>query len=547
MKNRSYPYYDIQEVGNLRELVEAGKRNGRDKTAFYKGAGNDEPLSFGEVNSLIEQAGTLLLRQGLRSCNIAILGENSTEWVLSFFAVVNSGNTAVPLDTGLDAAELARLARHCECKAVFYSKRYSSIAESFTSPGSGQEQPFMFRIEDFYAYAEDGKAMIEAGFTDFADESVSGDTLASIVYTSGTSGKKKGVMLTHGNLASDAVATCRCVTAGNSQLLLPLHHTFSWASAMFAAFLYNKDLHISGNLRHILQDMKTYRPQNVSTVPMMAEMLYKGIRSNARKTGREKQLRGFMALSHVLMKLGIDVRRNLFRQVHEGFGGALELIICGGAPLDTDIQKALYDLGINVICGYGITECSPVVAVNRNHDFRFGSVGKALPCNKIRIDDPDEHGIGEICVSGSNVMKGYYKDPEATAEAFDGEWFRTGDYGRLDEDGFLYISGRKKNLIILSNGENISPEELEEKLRKIEYVSEVAVYEEDGAITAEFYLDGKTGPEVRSLLDDDVKRFNRSVSQSRRITKVRLRDTPFEKTTTMKIKRHAISNKGAEK
>ena len=349
-------------------------------------------------------------------------------------------------------------------------------------------------------------------------------------------------MLTHGNLASDVVAACRCVKGDNSQLLLPLHHTFSWASAMLAAFVYIKDLHISGNLRHILRDFRTNRPQNVSAVPMMADLLYKGVRKKKKKTGQERKLKRGIGLSRFLMKLGIDKRRELFAQVHENFGGRLEIMICGGAALDPELQQGLHNLGIEVLNGYGITECSPIVSVNRNHDYRFGSVGKPLPCNKVKIDCPDENGIGEILVSGSNVMKGYYKDPEATAEAFDGEWFRTGDYGRIDKDGFLYITGRKKNLIILANGENISPEELEEKLLRIEYVDEVVVYEYDNTITAEFYLNEKDHPDARSRIDADVKKFNKTVSKSRNIGKIKLRDEPFEKTTTMKIKRYKIGN-----
>jgi len=356
----------------------------------------------------------------------------------------------------------------------------------------------------------------------------------------------KGVMLSHGNITSDVVATCMCAQADHAQLLLPLHHTFSWASAMLAAFLYIKDLHISGNLRHIVKDFQTNHPQNVAAVPMMAEMLYKGIWNTARSSGQEDRLRRGLALSRALMKIGIDMRRSIFRSVHDNFGGELELIICGGAHLDEEVEKGLRDLGIEVLCGYGITECSPVVAVNRNHDHRYGSVGKPLPCNRVRIDEPDEKGIGEILVSGSNVMLGYYKDPEATAEAFDGEWFRTGDYGRLDEDGFLYITGRKKNLIILANGENISPEELEQKLSRIEYVEDVAVYEEDKKITAEFYMDEKRFPDARDRIDGDIRKFNSSVPKSRNIARIKVRDIPFDKTTTMKIKRYLLNKQESE-
>ena len=350
----------------------------------------------------------------------------------------------------------------------------------------------------------------------------------------------KGVMLSHGNISSDVVAICRCVSGDNAQLLLPLHHTFSWATSMLAAFAYIKDVHISGDLRRIVKDFRRNHPQNVAAVPMMAEMLHKGIWNAAKDEGSEKKLRRGLVLSRMLMRLGIDERRKLFRQVHDNFGGRLELLFCGGAALDTHIEKELSDLGIKVLVGYGITECSPIVSANRNHDHRIGSVGKPLPCNRVRIDEPDKRGIGEILVAGTNVMMGYYKDPEATAEAFDGEWFRTGDYGRIDRDGFLYITGRKKNLIILANGENISPEELEMKLGRIEYVNDAVVYDEDGKITAEFYLNEESFPDARGRLDSDVKQFNRSMPKSKNIAKIRVRDVPFEKTTTMKIKRYLL-------
>jgi long-chain acyl-CoA synthetase len=240
------------------------------------------------------------------------------------------------------------------------------------------------------------------------------------------------------------------------------------------------------------------------------------------------------------MKFGIDRRRSLFREVHENFGGRLALIICGGAALDPETEKGLYDLGIQVLNGYGITECSPIVSVNRNHHYKFGSVGLPLPCNRIKIDDPDENGIGEIMVAGSNVMLGYYKDPEATKEAFAGEWFRTGDYGRIDKDGFLFITGRKKNLIILANGENVMPEELEMKLGRLEYVVDVVCYEENGSITAEFYLDEEHFSDARSRLEEDIGIFNRTMPMQNNISGVKIRDIPFEKTTTMKIKRYLL-------
>ncbi|MBE6039433.1 MAG: hypothetical protein E7219_00480 [Clostridiales bacterium] len=542
MNNKPYPLYEIPDVCTLRELVDNGREKGEFVTAFYRGRHNDEPITFGDCSRIVERLGTYLLSLGLHSDHIAIIGENSTEWVLSFLAVTNSGNTAVPIDRGLPNEDLAELVLHSDCRAILYSEKCRRTMEFLQDLGKPYIDIMYMPLSEFDAYVADGARLLDEGNTQFEDvgETIGRDTLASIVYTSGTSGRMKGVMLSHGNLTSDTVGACRNAEAENAQLLLPLHHTFAWSSQMLAAFIYIKDLHISGNLKHILRDFQRNCPQNVAAVPMMVDMLYKGVWDTAKRSGSDRRLKRGIRLSRFLMKFGIDRRRSLFREVHENFGGRLALIICGGAALDPETEKGLYDLGIQVLNGYGITECSPIVSVNRNHHYKFGSVGLPLPCNRIKIDDPDENGVGEIMVAGSNVMLGYYKDPEATEAAFDGEWFRTGDYGRIDEDGFLFITGRKKNLIILANGENVMPEELEMKLGRLEYVVDVVCYEEKGSITAEFYLDEEHFSDARSRLEEDIGIFNRTMPMQKNISGVKIRDIPFEKTTTMKIKRYLL-------
>lgn len=544
MKNAPYPYYDIPQVKTIRELIEYGRDQGGEKPIFYLGKKDETPVSFREVYSYAEYIGTYLYSQGLHEAKIAILGENSAVWSITYFGIVTSGNVAVPLDRALPAEEIAELIIRCGCEAVFYSDSYQDYADELQRDNS-LFAPRFYRLADFESYTAEGRRLIEAGDREYAEHKVLPNDLACIVYTSGTSGKSKGVMLSHGNLATDVVATCMCVTARNTEVFLPLNHTFSWASSMFAAFLYSVDAHIAGNLKRMVKDLNKNKPQNFSAVPMMVEMIYKNIWDNAKKQGTEEKLRRGLRISRTLMTFGIDKRKQIFRPVHEALGGNLELIICGGASLDADLQRGFYDMGINVINGYGITECSPVVAVNRNNHFRFGSVGQPLPCNRVRIHEPDEDGIGEIYVAGSNVMLGYYDDPEATADAFDGEWFKTGDYGYIDKDGFLFITGRKKNLIILSNGKNVSPEELEEKLRHIPYVQEVAVYEEKGKIAAEFYLNTEDFPDAPARLKTDVDEFNRIQPPYKNINVIKLRSVPFEKTTTMKIKRYRLHEDAA--
>ena len=472
----------------------------------------------------------------MNKANIGIIGENTGEWCIAFFSIINSGNTVVPMDRNLKKEEIIELIERCSCKAIFYSPKDNKIVEDL----KGDIQ--CFSLNDIYKYREEGRRSIAEGDNSYDNLAIDKDDLATIVFTSGTSGAMKGVMLSNYNLMSDTVSCCKHVVEHDTQIFLPLHHTFPWAGAMFAVILCGGTAHFSSNMRRLLKDLQDNHPQNLAAVPMMVEMMYSGIWANARKNHKEKKLKLALKLSRFLMSLGIDKRRKIFKEIHDGFGGNLEAIICGGATLDKKIEKDLYDMGIHVLVGYGITECSPVVAVNRPNDFRFGSVGKILPCNKVKIKDPDKDGNGEILVSGTNVMKGYYKDPESTAEVFEGEWFKTGDYGKIDKDGFLYITGRKKNLIILSNGENVSPEGIEIKLMRLPYVKEVVVYEENGDIVGEFYLDEENYSEARTMLKNDVEFYNRSVQYYRKLGRIKIRNIPFEKTTTMKIKRYLINN-----
>ena len=370
-----------------------------------------------------------------------------------------------------------------------------------------------------------------------------GDDLAAIVFTSGTTGKSKGVMLTHKNVASNCSASLRVLTGRHAIAFLPLHHTLSWVSGLYATYIVSEWGYLCDSLKDIQRDIKKFQPYNFTGVPLVVETVYDRIWKTARKMGKEELLKKGLKISNFLMKLGIDKRRKIFKMVHDNLGGNLDMIICGGAYLDPKYEKGLYDLGIDVFNGYGLTECSPVITCNHPRKFKFGSVGTPLDCNEIKIVDPDENGVGEIYVRGSNVMVGYYNDPEATAAAFDGDWFKTGDFGRIDEDGFLFMVGRKKNLIILSNGKNVSPEEVEEKLMNtIPYVKEVLVYQEDDKITGEFFLNEEDYPGCRETLDADVKKTNAMMPMFKRVGKILIRDEEFPKTTTMKIARKYHTN-----
>lgn len=545
MKNKPYPYYEMPGVRTIKELVAYGvSRNASKKLVDFKVGHSVRSKTYGEFGRDTDALGSYLFSQGLKGCKIALLGENSYDWFTSFIAIMNGGNICVPLDKAMPADELANFVKICKCKAIVYSDTYCDVIEKFKKNGELSVEQYipMSSLSKCIFIGED---LLDSGFTDYTSATVAPDDLACIVFTSGTTGKSKGVMLTHENLTSDVVSTCECTRGGNTVILLPFNHAFSWASSLFAAFLMGASGYICPDLKDVVGDFRKYSPQNFSAVPLVIEMIYKTIWATAEKQGKAKTLRRAVKLSNGLLARGIDIRRKLFKEVIDNLGGNLETIICGGAALDPVYQKGLFELGINVINGYGITECSPVVTVNRNDYFRLGSCGQALPCNRIKIADPDGNGVGEVYVKGKNVMKGYYNDPDETKKAFDDGWFKTGDYGRIDSDGFLYITGRKKNLIILANGENVSPEEIEEKLARCDFVKEVLVYADGGAITAEFYLDTDKYPDAEELTRKAIADYNGKEPSYKHIAGIRFRDTEFPKTTTLKIKRNYAGKESA--
>lgn len=531
-------YGTFPDMDTVKEIVLYGAKNGKDKKqiVFTNFDNEVETKTFNQVYYDTVGLGQYLYKVGMRGKKVAILAENSYYWVAVFFAISTGKITAIPLDPKLPDDELTDIMVRSQCDGIIYAEEFKSAADMMKSTDGVVISEYIC-LNDFYRLVDEGHKDLENGAFNYLDDEVKGDDLGYIVYTSGTTGRSKGVMLTHKNVASDGIATCRAMTASQAIAFLPFHHTLSWASALLASPLLTEWGYICRSIKDLPNDIKTYGPQNFTAVPMAVETIYKKIWHTAKKEGKDKKLEKGLKISNALMKIGIDVRRKLFKEVIENLGGELEVIICGGAYLDVKYEKGLYDLGIQVINGYGATECSPTVTCNRLDDFKFGSAGKPLECNEVKINNPDEDGVGEVYVRGSNVMVGYYNDPEATAETFDDGWYRTGDFGYFDEDGFLFFRGRKKNLIVLSNGKNVSPEELEDKFAAVDVVKEVLVYEEDGKITGEFFLDD-TVPDGEKILKHYVKELNMKTPAFKQIQKVKFRKTEFPKTTTLKILRN---------
>lgn len=528
MKNQSYAWYELPYIRDLKDMLEQKERQMPEKIAFSysKGSGQIVKKTYHDFYCEVNALGTWELQNGLHEKHIAIIGENSYEWLLVFFSVINGGNVAVPIDRELPKEEVAHLLRKADVTAVFCTKTYVESVEEI-------ENITVFPMSKIEDYIKEGQRYLSEGNTEYKNYLIDRKKMCCIMFTSGTSGESKGVMLSHENIAEDINGSCQLfVLEGNTIALLPFHHAFGLVVGVLMVFHYGYTTYINKSLKTIQKDLQIARPQTMFLVPLFIETFERQIWAAARKEGRDRVLKRMMKLSDFLQKIGIDIRRKCFASVQKAFGGELQYIISGGAGIDTRYIREFRSWGVEILNGYGTTECSPCAAVNRNFYHKDGTVGLPIPNSKVKIAKD-----GEVFIQGSLVMLGYYKEEEATREVLMDGWYATGDLGYLDEDGFLTLTGRKKNLIILSNGENVSPEELEADFQKDEAVREVLVYERDGMIVAEIY------PEEEHM--EDMEYFNALMKQVndrrpmyKQVGKVFLRDVEFPKNTSKKIIRY---------
>lgn len=565
-KTPNYPFYETTVFENFRIMTENVAQKYPDRYAIsYKKKPHDKQVvhvTYAEARDYIRNLGTACIELGLRDKHVAIVGESSFEWIVTYFALMSIGAVTVPIDKEYPAADIAGILDRAECHAVFYSAVIKNkIAEMRDGLSTVKQFVCMTGDEcgDVFVSALEarGKELFEGGDNSYYDYEIDADRLASIVFTSGTTGKGKGVMLSTKNIVSDMTQGMYLFDITPKTMnVLPPHHTFGSTVNFVGHFAQGSEIYISAGIKYILSELQEQQPTHLVLVPLFVETFYKRIWATAEKQGKAKALRALMKASNGMRKVGIDMRKTLFKSVTDKFGGKLEMIICGGAALNQDIIDTFEALGITILNGYGITECAPLITCNRNLYQKNGSVGMPIVGEQVKISNPNENGEGEICVKGPNVMLGYYKDEEATASVFDEEgYFRTGDMGRLDEDGWLYITGRIKNLIILSNGKNVYPEEVETELSRIYGVNEVVVYAGESrsgsgreVIVAEIYPDydglkerGIDGDDaVKSYFDEKVRTANGNMAPYKAIGLVKIRKTEFVKNTSRKITRFNI-------
>ena len=527
---------------NLRDLITYCGEDYGNKTAFRFRKGNTIiNVTFEDFMKDVTAMGEYLLQNGYEGGKrIALLGENSYPWVVSYFAVINSGNILVPIDKELKPGEIVHLLNDSEASLLVYADSKDKCVDEMKEIGIVTDA-FLNMDTEFDAMLKDGKALIADSKDAYANIQIDREAMCAIIYTSGTTGDPKGVMLSHKNLATDAYRAMSCMIIPDVTVaILPLNHTFGAMASIICQLWMGHTVFINSGLKTVLKDIQEAKPGHISVVPLYVENFYKNIWKGIDKQGKTNLVKTMIKVSNALRKVGIDLRKKLFKSIIDNFGGNLEMIISGGAPISDMYMKGFDDIGVTIINGYGITECSPIVALNRNNNIKYGTVGNPVPTTEIKIENPDENGEGEIWVKGDIVMLGYYKKPEETAKVMKDGWFNTGDIGKL-ENNFLSITGRKKNIIILDNGKNVYPEEIETLISFVENVTEVVVYQEDNLIVAEVYSDTEENREaVQAKIKEDILAVNNKLAGYKQVKRIKFRDEEFVKTTTKKIKRNAL-------
>lgn len=508
----------------------------------------EKTLTYKQLTDRILALRNYLLHENLpQGTHIAILSENSVDWIISALAVMSSGHIAVCVDIEQSDDSLLDMLRRSDCRIIFLSGTFLSLCRPMLASGELDEIILMgSRTEDMQARSIERLYELGAELPEPEREIVTEDMIAEIVFTSGTTSLSKMVMLDHRAIMQNMYDTgTRVCLYKRVFVSLPFYHTYGFNCAVLNSFLRGTHLYINGDLKTTMRDLKLAQPDSTLTVPLMLEAIHNQVWLTAERKGKDRALRTLMTIAKILRKLHIPFRPKVFAALRENISPSLRLIICGGAHLSREIAEEFELWGIQVLQGYGITECSPLISVNCNYVNKLGTVGLPMPSLEVRIED------SEVWVRGPSVMRGYYKDDEGTALSMteDG-WFKTGDLGSMDRDGFLSLSGRKKNLIVFKNGKKVSPEKLEELISIVPMVKEVVVsgtangiFADDVKLTASIFPDpertqGMSSYEILDQLQREVDEINRTLPSYQQIQLVNIRTKEFDKTGTRKIKRH---------
>lgn len=560
--------HKIIEITDLKDMLKKSGEIYGDKVAYKLKTGvpgEYKIITHKEARENIDYLGTALINMGLKGKRIAVISENRYEWGLSYLAAACGTGIVVPLDKALPENEIESLILRSGVEAIIFSDKYIDIMKRIKGKGIGKLSKLISMdqkenadgVYSLNSLLEKGKKLIESGDKNFIDAKIDAESMGIMLFTSGTTAMSKAVMLSHKNICANIMDIASVLDINDKDTMLsflPLHHVFECTTSFLYPLYRGACVVYCDGIRHIQENLQEYHVSAMVSVPILFETMYKKLMKTVEKQGKLETVKKGIKISNGLLKVHIDVRKKLFKEIHEKLGGKLRLFVSGAAALDPEVEKGYNDLGIRIVQGYGLTETSPVVAAGSDFDYRLGSIGKKFPSLEVKIEDMDENGIGELAVKGPSVMLGYYENEEETKKVLKNGWFYTGDLAKIDKDGFIFIYGRKKSVIVLKNGKNVFPEELESLVNRIEGVKESFVYgkpengdERDLKVCVKIVYDPETmdemyhikgDEEVQKLLVSKVKEINKTVPTYKYIKEVSVSTEELIKTTTAKIKRH---------
>lgn len=557
--------HEVEQITDLKDMLNKSAIKFSEKPAFKfktEKVGEFRVITYSQFKSEVDALGTTLIQLGMKGKKIAVISENRYEWALAYLAITTGTGIVVPLDKSLPEQEIESLILRSEVEAIFYSKSYDEIMNKMRAKAQNKIKKYismdLIKEQDGILseneLIEKGKKLLTDGNKEFINAKINPEEMQMMLFTSGTTSMSKAVMLSHKNICTNImdIGSVIKLTEEDTMLsFLPLHHTFECTVGFLYPLSVGTSIAYCEGIRHIADNVKEYQITAMISVPLLFESMYKKVMKGIEKKGKLDTVKKAIKLSRFLLKFNIDIRKKLFKEIHDMLGGKVRLFVNGAAALDQVAEQGFNDLGFKTVQGYGLTETSPVVAAGNDKYTRVGSVGKVFPSLEVKIVDKNEDGIGEIVVKGPSVMLGYYQNDEATSKVLKSGWFYTGDLGYFDKDNYLYISGRQKNVIVLKNGKNIFPEEIENLINRIEGVKESFVYGkpdkgDDLKLCAKIVYDKDSMKEIFNIeevneikekLWENIKQINKTMPPYKYIREIIVTDEELIKTTTQKVKR----------
>ncbi len=555
--------YDHLEITDLKDMLNKTRKLYGEKPAYKIKIENGkyEIFTHKEIREMIDALGTSLINLGLKGKRIAVIGENRYEWEIAYLSIVCGTGIVVPLDKSLPENELKELIERSEIEAIFYSKKYEESIKKIRFSHKNKLKHLISmdlgtHSEGIYSQKElieTGKKLIEKGNREFINSEINAEEMSIMLFTSGTTSKSKVVALSHKNICSNLMDIGSIIDVTSEDVLLsilPIHHVFECTVGFLFSLYKGAQTVFCDGLRHVVENLKEYRVTVMACVPAIYERIFMNIRKQLERQGKLEEI---LENEEKYKNDSMEKKKEIFKEIHDMIGGKIKLFISGAAALDPKIEEKYRLLGINIVQGYGLTETSPVVAIGTNKYNKIGSIGKTVPSVQAKIVNSNDEGIGELVVKGPNIMLGYFNNRKATNEAIKDEWFYTGDLAKIDEEGYIYICGRKKSVIVLKNGKNIFPEEMENLVNKIEGVEESFVFgkkqsedENDIKINVKIVFNRQIIKDVYKVEKDEkihdvlaskIKEINKTMPKYKAIKGIILTEEPLIKTTTNKIKR----------